>query len=107
MSTTLERDLPRQKRTDPKLHYVLCGTTVAVGVVLIGLVILGANGVPLLDQLYPWLTLAAIIVLIPSICGLYRGPGEPSTHLIPRPRNRSPIDPAAGAGGAGGPVPRH
>lgn len=96
---------PPLKSTDPKTHYLMCGGMTAIGLVIVALVVLGALGTPLLEWVFPWLALAATILLIPGLVGLYRGPGEPSTYVIPRPKNRHPVDYGAGAGGAGGPVP--
>jgi hypothetical protein len=65
----------------------------------------GPSAPPTSRQRSPWLILISLFFLLPGIVGIYRGPGVPSTHVIPRPKNRKPIDYAAGAGGAAGPAP--
>ncbi|WP_417286680.1 hypothetical protein [Corynebacterium variabile] len=96
---------PPQKKTDPKLHYAMCIALTVLGVIVIVLGTLGALGTAFLEEAYPWFLLISLFFFFPSIVGLFRGPGEPSTHVIPRPKNRKPIDPTAGAGGAAGPAP--
>lgn len=100
-----ENQAPPQKMTNPKLHYSMCiGLTIAgLAVLVAGL--FGAFGTPYLHAVAPWLILISLFFFIPGLTGLYRGPGVPSTHVIPRPKNRKPIDYAAGAGGAAGPAP--
>lgn len=95
---------PPQKQTDPKVHYTMCIALTVVGVAVIVLGALGALGTAYLHAAYPWLLLISLF-FFPGITGLIRGPGVPSTHVIPRPKNRKPIDPTAGAGGAAGPAP--
>ncbi|WP_297007623.1 hypothetical protein [uncultured Corynebacterium sp.] len=97
---------PPQKKTDPTLHYSMCIGLTVLGIAVIVLGILGILGVAFLKEAYPWFLLISLFFLLPGIVGLYRGPGEPSTHVIPRPKNRRPIDPTAGAGGAAGPAPK-
>lgn len=100
-----ETDAPPQKMTEPKLHYGLCIglSLIGVGVLVGGL--FGAFGAPYVGAVAPWMILISLFFILPGIVGLYRGPGAPSTHVIPRPKNRKPIDYAAGAGGAAGPAP--
>lgn len=100
-----ETQAPPQKMTNPKLHYLLCSVTTVVGAVALGLGIFGAYGAPYLIAVAPWMILISLFFFLPGIVGLYRGPGVPSTHVIPRPKNRKPIDYSAGAGGAAGPAP--
>ena len=97
---------PPQKKTDPKVHYSMCIGLSVLGVAVIVLGVLGSMGVAYLEEFYPWSLQISLFLLLPGIVGLYRGPGEPSTHVIPRPKNRKPIDPTAGAGGAAGPAPK-
>jgi hypothetical protein len=96
---------PPQKKTDPTLHYSMCIGLTVLGIAVIVLGVFGITGTAGLDVTYPWFLLISLFFLLPGIVGLYRGPGEPSTHVIPRPKNRKPIDPTAGAGGAAGPPP--
>ncbi|AGP31935.1 hypothetical protein [Corynebacterium terpenotabidum] len=96
---------PPQKKTDPKLHYLMCIGLTLLGLTVLVLGILGATGTAFLQETHPWFLLISLFFLVPGVVGLYRGPGEPSTHVIPRPKNRKPIDYAAGAGGAAGPAP--
>ena len=108
---------PPQKKTDPTVHYTLCAALTVAGaaVIVIGVLgVLGATGVTghsgfpgsaLLAEIHPWFLLISLFFLLPGVVGLYRGPGETSTHVIPRPKNRRPVDPTAGAGGAAGPAP--
>ena len=97
---------PPQKKTDPRLHYSMCIGLTVLGIAVIVLGVFGLNGTAGLDVTYPWFLLISLFFLLPGIVGLYRGPGEPSTHVIPRPKNRKPIDPTAGAGGAARPAPK-
>lgn len=96
---------PPQKKTDPRLHYTMCVTLTVLGAAVVALGVLGVTGTAVLDETYPWFLLISLFFFIPGVTGLFRGPGEPSTHVIPRPKNRKPIDPTAGAGGAAGPAP--
>lgn len=96
---------PPQKKTNPTLHYSLCAVILVLGLVILALGILGVMDVPYLNAAFPTLLGVAPFIAGPGFVGLYRGPGEPSTHVIPRPKNRSPIDLTAGAGGAAGPAP--
>jgi hypothetical protein len=96
---------PPQKKTDPTLHYSMCIGLTVLGIAVIVLGVFGLTGTAGLDVTYPWFLLISLFFLLPGIVGLYRGPGEPSTHVIPRPTNRKPIAPTAGAGGAAGPPP--
>ncbi|MGJ0185074.1 hypothetical protein [Corynebacterium glyciniphilum] len=100
-----ENMAPPQKMTDPKKHYTLCIVSALVGAGALVLGIFGAYGTPYAEAIAPWLILLSLFFLLPGVVGLYRGPGIPSTHVIPRPKNRKPIDYAAGAGGAAGPAP--
>jgi hypothetical protein len=100
-----ENMAPPQKMTDPKKHYTLCIVAAVVGAGAMALGILGAFGTAYVEEVSPWLILISLFFLLPGIVGIYRGPGVPSTHVIPRPKNRKPIDYAAGAGGAAGPAP--
>lgn len=96
---------PPQKQTNPRLHYSLCTAVTVIGVIVTVLGIVGMVATSFLHAVYPMLLLVSLFFLLPGIVGLYRGPGEPSTHVIPRPKNRKPIDPTAGVGGAAGPAP--
>ncbi|MCJ7857492.1 hypothetical protein [Corynebacterium kalidii] len=100
-----ENMAPPQKMTDPKKHYTLCVVSGLVGAGAMALGIFGAYGTAYVDAVAPWLILISLFFLLPGVVGIYRGPGVPSTHVIPRPKNRKPIDYAAGAGGAAGPAP--
>lgn len=100
-----ENQAPPQKMTNPKIHYTLCIGLTAIGIGVLILGIFGWTGTPFLKEIYPWLVLISLFFWPPGVIGIYRGPGVPSTHVIPRPKNRKPIDYAAGAGGAAGPVP--
>lgn len=100
-----ENQAPPQKMTDPKKHYTLCVVSTLVGAGALALGIFGTYGTAYVDAVAPWLILISLFFLLPGVVGLYRGPGVPSTHVIPRPKNRKPIDYAAGAGGAAGPAP--
>ncbi|MDN5682603.1 hypothetical protein [Corynebacterium glyciniphilum] len=100
-----ENQAPPQKMTNPKKHYLLCVAAGLVGAAALALGIFGAFGTPYIEAVAPWLILISLFFLLPGIVGIYRGPGVPSTHVIPRPKNRKPIDYAAGAGGAAGPAP--
>ncbi|MEJ6550384.1 hypothetical protein PQI66_12600 [Corynebacterium sp. USCH3] len=100
-----ENQAPPQKMTNPKKHYFFCTVSGLFGAGALVLGIFGAYGTPYLHAVAPWLILISLFFLLPGIVGIYRGPGVPSTHVIPRPKNRKPIDYAAGAGGAAGPAP--
>lgn len=100
-----ENQAPPQKMTNPKVHYALCTAIAVIGAGAMALGLLGAYGTPYLHAVSPWLVLISLFFLLPGLVGLVRGPGVPSTHVIPRPKNRKPIDYAAGAGGAAGPAP--
>lgn len=100
-----ENQAPPQKMTNPKVHYMLCTVIAVVGAVALALGIFGAYGLAYVHAVSPWLVLISLFFLLPGLVGLIRGPGVPSTHVIPRPKNRKPIDYAAGAGGAAGPAP--
>lgn len=101
-----ETQLPPQKQNSPKVHYGLCGALTFIGLVALVLGLMGAfMDLPFVKEVYPWAILMSIFFIAPGATGLYRGPGAPATHVIPRPKNRKPIDYAAGAGGAAGPAP--
>lgn len=100
-----ENQTPPQKKTEPVLHYSLCIVLLILGLIIFALAILGVMDVPYVNAVFPALFVIAPFIMVPGFAGIYRGPGEPSTHVIPRPKNRSPIDLTAGAGGAAGPAP--
>lgn len=100
-----ETHAPPQKMTNPKMHYTMCIGLTIVGLAVLAIGIFGAFGLSYVEEAYPWLILISLFLFPPGLVGLYRGPGVPSTHVIPRPKNRKPIDYAAGAGGAAGPAP--
>lgn len=99
-----ETQAPPQKMTNPTFHYTLCVGLTILGLITLALGILGWTGTAFLEEAYPWLVLISLFFVFPGLVGLYRGPGVPSTHVIPRPKNRKPIDYSAGAGGAAGPA---
>lgn len=100
-----ENQAPPQKMTNPTFHYTMCIGLTVLGLATLVLGILGWTGTAFLKEAYPWLIAISLFFTLPGLVGLYRGPGVPSTHVIPRPKNRKPIDYAAGAGGAAGPTP--
>ena len=100
-----ENQAPPQKMTNPKVHYMLCTAIAVIGAVAMALGIFGAYGAAYLHAVSPWLVLISLFFLLPGLVGLIRGPGVPSTHVIPRPNTRRPFASAGGGGGAAGPAP--
>lgn len=77
---------------NPTTHYLLSGAGTAVGAFFLLLAVLGLFGVPALSNVVPWPLVISLFFLIPGIAGLWRGPGQPSTYEIPRPKQRKFTD---------------
>ncbi|MBC6794993.1 MULTISPECIES: hypothetical protein [Corynebacterium] len=74
------------------VHYILSSAGTAVGTLFLLLAVLGIFGVPGLRTVIPWPLVISLFFLIPGIAGLWRGPGQPSTYEIPRPKQRKFTD---------------
>lgn len=83
---------PTRSTINPTTHYLLSGAGTAVGAFFLLLAVLGLFGVPALSNVVPWPLLISLFFLIPGIAGLWRGPGQPSTYEIPRPKQRKFTD---------------
>lgn len=68
---------------------IRCSLAVALGLGILALAIAGMLGVPVLSYLYPILLLVTLFVAGPGLVGLYRGLGQPSDYVIPRPKQRT------------------
>ena len=77
---------------NPTVHYTLSGIGTAIGIFFLLLASLGVLGVPGLANVVQWPLLISLFFLIPGIAGLWRGPGQPSTYEIPRPKQRKFTD---------------
>lgn len=91
---------PPQKKTDSKVHYLRNIVTLLIGIGIAALAYLGFVGEGFLFYAYPLTFLISLFFIVPAVFGLILGPGETSTYVIPRPKNRQPIDPSLGRGGA-------
>lgn len=84
------------KQTNPKTHYTWCAICLVVGLIPFVLGLIGFAGLlgwfgssdNWMALSSPLLVVASLFLILPGLVGLIRGPGAPSTHEIPRPKNR-------------------
>ncbi|KAB3522708.1 hypothetical protein GC425_05065 [Corynebacterium sp. zg254] len=89
MSESVQTETVEQRRARARQHYELASAGTAVGLGLLILAVLGFLGVGGLATIIPWTLVISLFFLIPGIAGVVRGPGQPSTYIIPRPQQRT------------------